>query len=216
MPAYDDIILVEIETCQTYRYKTRSTENTGQRTTNYGTCPWLSEFILVRLFWIHIWQTGSTNRYQRKGAGKRTKEPETEAIVWQDSVRRKAMLERLKTQLFSEDGMKVVNVLFILLYLVRNPLFTICAYTVWFVYLVYSVRNTKSKGMKIFYSVLSVFAMISVLLNAYFTFIVHNWLNTTWLVLKWCDFESENNMIDARFGMTRQENAWSSLLCYLG
>ena len=68
------------------------------------------------------------------------------------------MLERLKKQLFSEDGMKVVNILFILLYLVRNPLFTICAYTVWFVYL-------------IFYSVLSVFAMISVLLNAYFTFI---------------------------------------------
>ena len=52
------------------------------------------------------------------------------------------MLERWKKQLFSEDGMKVVNVLFILLYLVRNPLFTICAYTVWFVYLVYSVRNT--------------------------------------------------------------------------
>ena len=81
------------------------------------------------------------------------------------------MLERLKKQLFSEDGMKVVNILFILLYMVRNPLFTICAYTVWFVYLVYSVRNTKSKGMKIFYSVLSVFAMILVLLNAYFTFI---------------------------------------------
>ena len=57
------------------------------------------------------------------------------------------MLERWKKQLFSEDGMKVVNVLFILLYLVRNPLFTICAYTVWFVYLVYSVRHTKSKGM---------------------------------------------------------------------
>ena len=32
------------------------------------------------------------------------------------------MLERWKKQLFSEDGMKVVNVLFILLYLVRNPL----------------------------------------------------------------------------------------------
>lgn len=42
------------------------------------------------------------------------------------------MLERWKKQLFSEDGMKVVNVMFILLYLVRNPLFTICAYTVWF------------------------------------------------------------------------------------
>ena len=79
------------------------------------------------------------------------------------------MLERWKKQLFSEDGMKVVNVLFILLYLVRNPLFTICAYTGWFVYLVYSVRHTKSKGMKIFYSVLSMFAMATVLLNAYFT-----------------------------------------------
>ena len=32
------------------------------------------------------------------------------------------MLERWKKQLFSEDGMKVVNVMFILLYLVRNPL----------------------------------------------------------------------------------------------
>ena len=59
--------------------------------------------------------------------------------------------------------------LFILLYLVRNPLFTICAYTVWFVYLVYSVRHTKSKGMKIFYSVLSMLAMVTVLLNVYFT-----------------------------------------------
>ena len=48
-----------------------------------------------------------------------------------------------KTVVF-EDGMKVVNVLFILLYLVRNPLFTICAYTVWLLfYLVYSVRHTK-------------------------------------------------------------------------
>ena len=47
------------------------------------------------------------------------------------------MLERLKKQLFSEDGMKVVNILFILLYLVRNPLFTICAYTVWFLSLIH-------------------------------------------------------------------------------
>lgn len=76
---------------------------------------------------------------------------------------------KMEKQLFSEDGMKVVNVLFILLYLVRNPLFTICAYTVWFVYLVYSVRHTKSKGMKIFYSVLSMLAMVTVLLNVYFT-----------------------------------------------
>ena len=39
------------------------------------------------------------------------------------------MLERWKKQLFSEDGMKVVNVLFILLYLVRNPLFYyLCLY----------------------------------------------------------------------------------------
>ena len=71
------------------------------------------------------------------------------------------MLERWKKQLFSEDGMKVVNVLFILLYLVRNPLFTICAYTVWFVYLVYSVRHTKKRGMKIFYSVLAALAMVN-------------------------------------------------------
>lgn len=77
------------------------------------------------------------------------------------------MLEKLKKKLFSEDGMKIVNILFILLYLIRNPLFTICAYTAWFVFLVYSVRNTKSKGMKIFYSVVSVFAVISVLLNVY-------------------------------------------------
>ncbi|MFR3751197.1 MAG: hypothetical protein ACLTW9_00515 [Enterocloster sp.] len=80
------------------------------------------------------------------------------------------MLERWKKQLFSEDGMKVVNVLFILLYLVRNPLFTICAYTVWFVYLVYSVRHTKSKGMKIFYSVISMLSQWQpLLLTAYFT-----------------------------------------------
>lgn len=50
----------------------------------------------------------------------------------------------------------------------KSP-FTICAYTVWFVYLVYSVRHTKSKGMKIFYSVLSMLAMVTVLLNVYFT-----------------------------------------------
>jgi len=33
------------------------------------------------------------------------------------------MLERWKKQLFSEDGMKVVNVLFILLYLVKSPFY---------------------------------------------------------------------------------------------
>ena len=58
------------------------------------------------------------------------------------------MLERWKKQLFSEDGMKVVNVLFILLYLVRNPLFTICAYTVWFVYLVYSARSYEKRNKR--------------------------------------------------------------------
>ena len=62
------------------------------------------------------------------------------------------MLERWKKQLFFR-GRDESSQCFVYSFVSgqKSP-FTICAYTVWFVYLVYSVRHTKSKGMKIFYS----------------------------------------------------------------
>ena len=77
------------------------------------------------------------------------------------------MWNKFKKNLLSEDGMKTVNQLFLLLILIRNPIFAICVFSAWIAFLVYSLNHTKSKGMKGIYFMLAAFASVVIGLNIY-------------------------------------------------
>ena len=75
------------------------------------------------------------------------------------------MIERIKNELLSEKGMKIVNALFFLAVFIRNRVFITCSFIAWLIYLVFSVNRTSSKIMKIIYLLLSVFAITIIVLN---------------------------------------------------
>ena len=75
------------------------------------------------------------------------------------------MIERIKNELFSEKGMKIVNLLFILAVFIHNKVFIICSFIAWLIYLVFSINNTSSKIMKIIYRLLSGYAIIIIVIN---------------------------------------------------
>lgn len=77
------------------------------------------------------------------------------------------MWEKFKKKLLSEDGMKIVNMLFILLMLIRSAVLAICVFTVWTAFLWYCVNHTKSRGMKGIYLVLMGFAVVVIGVNIY-------------------------------------------------
>ena len=62
-------------------------------------------------------------------------------------------MRKIKEVIFSENGMKAVNVLFFLaMFFYRSGLLFV-AYIVWICYLVFCIRNTESRGSKVVYSV---------------------------------------------------------------
>ena len=75
---------------------------------------------------------------------------------------------KIKLFLFSENGMKAVNALFFLSLFVRNRGIIFAAYTLWIVYLVYSIKNSSSNVMKNLYKAFVVFAATMILVNVYF------------------------------------------------
>lgn len=74
----------------------------------------------------------------------------------------------IKELLFSENGMRVVNALFILSLLFYRSGFIIVAYAAWIVYLSFCIKHTESKGMKIGYAVLIALAAIIICINLVF------------------------------------------------
>ena len=76
-------------------------------------------------------------------------------------------MEKIKQALFSENGMKIVNVLFLLSVFIRNRGIILIAYVFWIIYLVYCIKNTSSITSRIIYKIFIVFAVVMVLVNVY-------------------------------------------------
>ncbi|MDY3282229.1 hypothetical protein [Dysosmobacter sp.] len=77
-------------------------------------------------------------------------------------------MEHIKRALFSEQGMKTVNALFLLSLLFRNSGLILIAYTVWIAYLLYGIRTTSSGAVKAVYTAFSLFAAVMIVINAVF------------------------------------------------
>ena len=77
-------------------------------------------------------------------------------------------MKKLKEALFSEDGMRIVNGLFILsLVFARSGLIFI-AHLIWIIYLVFCMKNSDSKASRIIYGALIGFASVLIAVNLYF------------------------------------------------
>ena len=70
--------------------------------------------------------------------------------------------------LYSEKGMKIVNILFLLSVLIRNRGIIMVAFLCWIVYLVFCIKNTSSQTPKIIYKIFTVFASTMLLVNLFF------------------------------------------------
>ena len=77
-------------------------------------------------------------------------------------------MQKIKNYLCSEKGMRFINVLFALSLLIRRSGIGLIAYLSWGVYLLYCIRCTEQKTMKIMYSILLAFAAAVIGLNFYF------------------------------------------------
>ncbi len=76
-------------------------------------------------------------------------------------------MQKIKNYLCSEKGMRFINVLFALSLLIRRSGIGLIAYLCWGVYLLYCIRCTEQKTMKIIYSILLAFAAAVIGLNIY-------------------------------------------------
>ena len=78
------------------------------------------------------------------------------------------IMKKMKDILCSENGMKIVNALFLLSMIFYKSGLLFIAYIVWIAYLVFCVKHADSKGSKIAYSVFIGIAAIMICLNLYF------------------------------------------------
>ena len=76
-------------------------------------------------------------------------------------------MQKIKNYLCSEKGMRFINVLFARSLLIRRSGIGLIAYLCWGVYLLYCIRCTEQKTMKIIYSILLAFAAAVIGLNIY-------------------------------------------------
>ena len=77
-------------------------------------------------------------------------------------------MKKIKNLLFSEKGMRMVNVLFFLsAFFYRSGLLFI-AYVAWIIYLLFCVKQTEAKGSKAVYSAFIGIAVIMICVNLYF------------------------------------------------
>ena len=77
-------------------------------------------------------------------------------------------MKKIKNLLFSEKGMRMVNVLFFLSAFFHRSGLLFIAYVVWIIYLLFCVKQTESKGSKVVYSVFIGIAVIMICVNLYF------------------------------------------------
>ena len=71
-------------------------------------------------------------------------------------------MKKIKSILMSENGMKIVNALFLLSILIRNRGIIFVFYSCWIIYLAYCIRNTKSKAMQISWVALITLSLIHI------------------------------------------------------
>ena len=74
-------------------------------------------------------------------------------------------MDKLKKLLFSEDGMRIVNMMFFLSLLFRNVGLIFIAYIFWIIYLVFCIKNVSSRSGRIIYRVFIGFAVVMILAN---------------------------------------------------
>ena len=74
-------------------------------------------------------------------------------------------MEKFKQLLFSENGIKIVNMLFFLAFLAHNLVFLVVAYLVWILFLAFC-KKAASRTSRIIYGCFIVFAVVMVVLNA--------------------------------------------------
>ena len=67
-------------------------------------------------------------------------------------------MEKFKQLLFSENGIKIVNMLFFLAFLV-------VAYLVWILFLAFCIKKAASRTSRIIYGCFIAFAVVMVVLN---------------------------------------------------
>lgn len=77
-------------------------------------------------------------------------------------------MKKIKDLLFSERGMKTVNVLFFLSAIFYKSGLLFIAYFAWIIYLLFCVKQTEAKGSKVIYSVFIGVAVIMICVNLYF------------------------------------------------
>lgn len=77
------------------------------------------------------------------------------------------MWKRLKRTLFSQNGMMVVNALFLLALFIRGRMLSFLAYSVWLAFLIYSFRKSESRGSKVIYACFGALAALNLVINLY-------------------------------------------------
>lgn len=75
------------------------------------------------------------------------------------------MMDRLKNLLFSENGIKIVNMLFFLAFLARNTIFLVAAYLIWIIFLVFCIKRAQYRASRIVYGCFAAFAAVMIVLN---------------------------------------------------
>lgn len=74
-------------------------------------------------------------------------------------------MEKFKQLLFSENGIKIVNMLFFLAFLAHNLVFLVVAYLVWILFLAFCIKKAASRTSRIIYGCFIAFAVVVVVLN---------------------------------------------------
>lgn len=74
-------------------------------------------------------------------------------------------MEKFKQLLFSENGIKIVNMLFFLAFLAHNLVFLVVAYLVWILFLAFCIKKVASRTSRIIYGRFIAFAVVMVVLN---------------------------------------------------
>lgn len=78
------------------------------------------------------------------------------------------MINKIKALLDSERGMTLVNTLFVLSLFIRNRGISFIAYIVWIGCLVYFIKKTPSKAVKVVNGIFILFAAAMIGANLYF------------------------------------------------
>ena len=83
-------------------------------------------------------------------------------------------MERIKGYLLSEKGMRLVNIVFLLAFVVSNPFVSFFAGLLWLLFLYYSIRRTDSIIVKALYALAAVIALFIIALSVISLFQIIN------------------------------------------